>query len=126
MRRILINILKSNAIHRTFAVIIGILLWHIATEYSIYHKTIELPVVFYNVPKQATYTAPKKISVTFSGPRKYLRTLSDQTTGVHIDAERLTEKTTRLSVGSLDFFVPEYLHMVHCNPSYVEINKITC
>lgn len=106
---------------KVIALVCGYNLWLVYSESLTTTVTLPLPLYVYNLPEQKQITFPDSINVTLRGTYKELRSIDDHV-GFHIDAASLPEGKSTLALSKTSFVLPRTLHVLHCNPSFIDIN----
>lgn len=108
---------------KVIALVCGYNLWLVYSESLTTTVTLPLPLYVYNTSEKQQITFPDSINVTLSGTYKELRSIDDHV-GFHIDASTLPEGKSTIALAKTSFVLPRTLHVLHYNPSFIEVSVI--
>jgi hypothetical protein len=104
------------------AITIGASLWYIFSQSRLDTLSLEVPLCFYGTEKISKLEAPEKIRITLSGKRSDLETLDIEHLAAHVDASRLNQKSSKLSLAAHHLFLPATIKLVHYSPAPIEVH----
>lgn len=103
------------------ACIIGSGLWYIFSQSRIDTLSIDVPLCFYGTDS-TKLDAPEKVHIILSGKRSDLETIDLNHLAVHIDATKLNNKVSILTIEAHHLFLPATIKLVHYSPAPIEIH----
>lgn len=121
IKRIVINRLSLKAI----SLLLGYSLWSILSHNQTIRITITVPLCFYNIEHNLTIDAPETIAITLEGKRELFKYGKIEMLAAHIDCMTLHEGIHRIDISSQTLFLPDYIKLIHYNPSPLLIT-LTC
>ncbi len=107
---------------KLLALIFGINLWYIFSQSRVDTMSIDIPIYFYDSDKLLNIEAPETIHVTLVGQRSDLASLDIEHLGAHLDASKLNEKSSKLSIETQHLFLPATIKLVHYSPAPVPVH----
>ncbi|OQA34904.1 MAG: hypothetical protein BWY54_00768 [Candidatus Dependentiae bacterium ADurb.Bin331] len=114
--------ITSNFILKTASLLAGYSLWFLLSQTQVVEQTVQVPVVWYDVPEGMIIKNQKDISVTVCHKRNQANYLSTALQAVHINAQQLTLGKNSIALTKDHFFVPADIKLVHCTPSLLSVD----
>src|SRR5438477_8988894 len=102
--------IKSQILSKTLlqiiSLILGYSLWSIAIRQQIVQIWLEIPLSFYNTPKDLILNAPENIMITIEGKRTDLYLLDTSKLAAHCDAQSLSLGQQVVFITQQNLFLP--------------------
>jgi len=120
MKKVLLKkILCSNVPLKAIALILGYSFWHILGHGHTINIWLEMPLSFYEIPKNLTLHAPNTVAINLAGKRSDLYNLDKNKLAVHINAHKLFPGYNNLSITAETLFLPDTIKLIDYKPSNV-------
>ena len=115
------NILLSKPMLKLNALILGFCVWFVISQDHIVTITRQVPLSFYNQPKNSQLYAPESISVTSFGPKNHLNQTFHSDYALHINLKSYHQGNHEIELTQDDLFLPQTIKLLQLKPSMVQI-----
>lgn len=111
----------SNHILRCIAVYIGYMTWIALNQSICSHVWLEVPLSFYNIPKEITLQSPEKIKVQILAKKHKLIALDQSLLAAHIDAKNFIIGPQNVILNEDLLLLPSGFKLVNYEPQNIVV-----
>jgi hypothetical protein len=112
----------SNFILKIGALLVGYSLWFLLSQTQVIEQTVQVPVVWYDVPEGMIVASTKEVTITVCLKRNQSHLVHTALQTIHLSAEQLRIGKNTIALTKDHFFVPPDIKLLHCTPSLLSVD----
>ena len=115
------NVLLSKPVLKIHALILGFFVWFVISQNHVVSITKQVPLSFYNQPKNTQLYAPDTVVLSSFGPKSHLNQVFHHDYAVHIDLSLYQPGVHEIELTEEDIFLPPTVKLLQLKPSLIQI-----
>ncbi|MBT3456195.1 hypothetical protein HN446_03975 [bacterium] len=116
------KIFQTKLLLKVIALIYAYFLWLMISQSFFTTLKLDLPIIFFDIPKNIIASGPEFLNINVSGRRFDLRDFISHGPSFNISAKTLSNGANIYTVSQEDILLPEEVKLVDYNPSIFDIN----
>ncbi len=108
---------------KLICLMLGYIFWSFINKSHIIDLWIDVPLSFYDIPKNIIIDAPENVTLNISGKRSLLKTINTKNLAIHLDMHTIKPGSQKITITENNLFLPETIQAKQFEPTIIHIKK---